>query len=137
MTPLCGTVIASDRTALAPTAEAPAQARRWARWLGPHLASETEEALRIVISELVSNSVVHAGLDNAQRIDVSADVYRDCISVTVCDHGRGIPAGVSRLRPEATRPGRRGMFLVHRLATRVRIDGPRGKVSFQLPRHPG
>ena len=87
-----------------------------------------------MVSELVTNSVLHAGLGEHDRIEVSVRLYEQCVRVTVRDNGRGIPAGVTTALPEATRLGQRGMFLVHRLSERVLIDGPLGKVSVQLPR---
>jgi anti-sigma regulatory factor (Ser/Thr protein kinase) len=126
--------IAEDRAALPPTLEAPSRARRWIGWLRPHLPPEAAGDLEIVVSELVTNAVLHAGLSEHNRIEVSARLYEDCVSITVCDNGRGIPADVSTALPEAARLGQRGMFLVHRLSARVLIDGPLGKVSVQLPR---
>ena len=128
------TPIVEDRAALAPTVEAPTRARRWLDWLRPHLPPETAADLDVVVSELVTNAVLHAGLGEDDRIEVCAQLFKECVRVAVRDGGRGIPADVSTALPETTRLGQRGLFLVHRLSSRVLIDGPLGKVSVQFPR---
>ena len=42
--------------------EAPAEARSWASWIDEYLARDGADDLRIVVGELVSNAVQHAGL---------------------------------------------------------------------------
>ena len=56
---------------------APARARAWVGWLEPYLAPERAEDVGIVVSELVTNAVLHAGLEEGDPIHLSARVHDD------------------------------------------------------------
>ena len=110
-------------------------ARGWIDWLSPFLSVEGALDARVVVSELVTNAVLHAGLITGDPIHVSARVHHDRIALVVCDCGRGIP--LFDAAPAASQAiGGRGLFIVQRLATRLLIDGPRGKVVVELGRAP-
>jgi anti-sigma regulatory factor (Ser/Thr protein kinase) len=74
----------------------------------------------LAVSELVTNSVRHAGLDPDDRIGVSADWSGARLRVQVRDGGRGGgPAAVSgSIRPAPGAESGWGLYLVHRLAAR-------------------
>jgi anti-sigma regulatory factor (Ser/Thr protein kinase) len=89
-----------------------------------NLLSETERSnLELMISELVTNCVRHAGMDeSADRIKVHAGVAPDRLRIEVCDTGRGFEPGPPQLRSlEAANGGLRGegglgLVLLDRLA---------------------
>ncbi len=45
--------------------------------------------LRLLVSELVTNSVLHGGAGPDDRVSVSVEQPDSCVRVEVCDHGRG------------------------------------------------
>jgi len=85
-------------TSLAPTVDAPAAARAFT---GQHLhrwhVDEAVEPAQWVISELVTNAVVHAGTDMTIRVSLSGRV-----GVAVGDRGSGWPPAPA---PGALTPG--------------------------------
>jgi hypothetical protein len=73
-------------TVLAPTVDAPAAARAFAGWhLGRWRAGEVIEAAQWVISELVTNAVVHAGTELTVRVSLAGRR----VGVAVGDRGTG------------------------------------------------
>jgi hypothetical protein len=73
-------------TVLAPTVDAPASARAFAGWhLGRWRAGEVVEAAQWVISELVTNAVVHAGTQLTARVSLAGRR----VGVAVGDRGTG------------------------------------------------
>jgi two-component sensor histidine kinase len=82
------------------------------------------------VSELVTNSVLHAGLRPDQEIEVAIDAA-DRVRVEVADHGRGVDEDGGGATDE--RDGRRGLFLVGLLATRWGVErSDRARVWFEL-----
>ena len=88
------------------------------------------EDVLLLVSELVTNAVVHAGSPAVVRLD--ADPER--IKVTVAD--RDPDKKPSMRVPDPTSPNGRGVLLVDRLAARWGVEPQRsGKlVWFELPR---
>lgn len=113
---------------------APARARAWIGWLEPYLTPERVDDAGIVMSELVTNAVLHAGLAEGDPIHIAARVHDDRVSIEACDHGDGIPVRQRRTLPPPASPGGRGLLIAEGLASRLPIDGPLGKVTFELPR---
>jgi anti-sigma regulatory factor (Ser/Thr protein kinase) len=130
----CPDALRSDHATFTPTAHASSEARVWLEWLDRYIGDDARIDLHLVVGELVTNAVLHAGLREDQRIHVSALVYPHTVRLTVADHGRGVPPFTSDRLPMPTQSGGRGLWLVHRLASRVLIDGPRGRVTVELPR---
>jgi anti-sigma regulatory factor (Ser/Thr protein kinase) len=113
------------------TQEAAAQARRALSRLRGDLDPPLMEALRLLVTELVTNSVKHAG---AEDVVLKVLVGRNAVWTEVTDPGPGFdPAGTGVPRPD--RSGW-GLFLVERLADRwgVNQDGAATKVWFELRR---
>jgi anti-sigma regulatory factor (Ser/Thr protein kinase) len=86
--------------------------------------SEREPALLLLVSELVTNSVRHAGLTEAERIRLRARRQdHQCAYVEVCDGGRSgrIP---NKREPslDALEPGGLGLMLVDEMADRWGIE---------------
>jgi DNA-binding NarL/FixJ family response regulator len=78
------------------------------------LGSEHGELLDIVellVSELVTNSVVHAA--SSPRVEV--ELRLDRVRVAVHDHDPSMP---QRRTPDVDRPGGRGLFLLDRMSSR-------------------
>ena len=87
-------------------------------------------SLELLISEVVSNAIVHAA--SAPRIE--AQLGPDTVRVAVYDDDPTLP---SHRQPDAERPGGRGLHLLDRLASRwgsERIDGDGKVVWFELDR---
>jgi anti-sigma regulatory factor (Ser/Thr protein kinase) len=91
--------------------------------LGGLLGEIERSNLELMISELVTNCVRHAGMqEGTDRIRVHAAVAPDRLRIEVCDTGRGFEPGPPRLRSfEAPGGGLRpdgglGLVLLDRLA---------------------
>ena len=113
---------------------APAEARRWAAWLRGTVEPATLEAIMVVVSELVTNAVRHAGLAAGAPIEVSGEVRRGRVTLMVRDRGVGLPAMAPPSAPPPSSAGSRGLYLVGRLSTRVLMDPPAGAVTCDFAR---
>jgi two-component sensor histidine kinase len=98
----------------APTA---AREARHAVASGGFVSSLQEPTLLLLVSELVSNSVRHAGLREDESIRLRAHSDRACTYVEVCDAGRsgGIPVKRENRPLDA---GGLGLVLVDEMADR-------------------
>jgi anti-sigma regulatory factor (Ser/Thr protein kinase) len=108
---------------LSPGPRAPAEARRS---LGASLGRVDEDLLgklRLLVSELVSNSVRHAGLQEDDLIRLSVWESAGRVHVEVTDPGDGFRPRVPD--PDPLNPTGWGLYLVDRLADRwgVASDG--------------
>jgi anti-sigma regulatory factor (Ser/Thr protein kinase) len=113
---------------VAPTA--PAEARRSLVPLDPVVPSDRLEDLRIMVSELVTNSVMHSGLKSGESISLMVKVLPERVRVEVADRGR-------RFLDVAKRPRKhhgRGLMIVDRLADRWGTErGAQTKVWAEMP----
>ena len=126
-------IIDGRSTKLTPGPNAPGQARRWISFFEGYLTPETAQDLEIVVSELVTNAVMHAGLSEDDSIELAAQVRGDNLRVTICDHGKGIhPDRLARAH-DATMMGGWGLEIVRQLTRRVLIDADDGRVTFEVP----
>ena len=115
-----------------PTAAGEARRALAARGL---VDAEREPALLLLVSELVTNSVRHAGLGEEERIRLRARSDDVCAHVEVCDTGRS--GRVPGKRPpslDALEPGGLGLMLVDEMAERwgVARDEDETCVWFEL-----
>lgn len=114
---------------LHPEPSSPAAARAAVRALlaRHHVDEEQSEVAVLVVSELVTNAVVHAGTP----VTVDADLEGGCLRVSVGDGSPEVPV-LRDVEPTAT--SGRGLRIVEQLADRWGIDpGDRGKaVWFEL-----
>jgi anti-sigma regulatory factor (Ser/Thr protein kinase) len=100
---------------LAADSRAPERARAWLHAV-PMPSALQHDAL-LIVSELVTNSVRHAGLAAHQLITVAVERTDEAVRIEVHDPGPGI-------RPESIDPpdpwcrGGRGLYLVERLSAR-------------------
>lgn len=105
---------------LAPDPEAPAHARRSVEDVADGLDQEALETLRLLVSELVTNSVRHARLERTQWIDLCLEAYDHTVRVSVTDPGVGFNPPVATPRPGE--PSGWGLYLVEQMADRWGID---------------
>jgi anti-sigma regulatory factor (Ser/Thr protein kinase) len=112
---------------------APGRARRALNRFAPALDARRLDEARLLISEIVTNSVRHAGAGPEETIDLSMSSTETMLRVAVSDHGGGFDPALQTLAPDEEREGGRGLFLVDALASRwgVRHDGP-AQVWFEL-----
>jgi anti-sigma regulatory factor (Ser/Thr protein kinase) len=106
---------------IAATPEAPTAARRWLDAL-TELRSLGQVAfdVRLLVTELVANSVRHAGLTASDRITVTLELSTERLRVEVRDPGTGFtfPDRPQKLRIE----GGRGLQIVAAIAHRWGIE---------------
>ena len=101
--------------------DAPACARRALAGLFPFVADEQFHYAELLVSELVTNSVRHAGLGPGDEVRVTIRLEDSTLRVEVADPGAGFDPAVQRDRPrarDAPTTGGYGLFLVAELATR-------------------
>lgn len=111
---------------------APGQARRALRRLDGRLSAGERSTLTLLVSELVTNAVLHAdGAGGVVRLRV--EVSDDAVHVAVADAGSGFVK-----RPPVPREGGRGgygLFLVEQMASRWGVErGGGAEVWFELDR---
>lgn len=118
---------------LAPASESPSVARRSLDGLEKFLSQEQLEYARLLVTELVTNSVLHASLGPHDDIRLWVGVSADGLRVEVSDLGIGFEkpsfnglSGESSLSLPATENEHgRGLYLLERLSDRwgVFLDG--------------
>ncbi len=94
---------------------APRRARRLAlQELDPHLDDQAASDVVLIISELVTNSVRHAGVDADAELSVHLVLFADRVRVTVSDPGSDLEPRLISIGPDAT--GGFGLRLVDHLS---------------------
>lgn len=115
---------------LRPEANSPAQARRSLEALRPGLNDLLVDDAKLLVSEIVSNSVRHASLDGTDAIEVRVRGSRSKLRVDVMDPGPGFDP--ERI-PPAEHEGGWGLRLLDRLATRWGVErNDETRVWFEL-----
>jgi two-component sensor histidine kinase len=111
---------------------APASARRARRAVGSlkgALPEATFESLLLIVSELVSNAVLHSGLGRGDRLVMKIRLLEDRLRIEVTDEG----VGFGRSTPSPGRDGGLGLVIVERLSDRWGHDrGPPTRVWAEL-----
>jgi anti-sigma regulatory factor (Ser/Thr protein kinase) len=104
-----------------PDVNAPLAARRALEWFSSQLEDDVFERSTLVVSEVVTNSVKHAGLTAAQPIDLEIGLTPDRLRVEITDDGHGYePVAIGPGRHDGT--GGWGLLLVDRLSDRWGVD---------------
>jgi anti-sigma regulatory factor (Ser/Thr protein kinase) len=119
---------------LRPTPGAVPDARSALETLGEQVSPQTLEDLRLLVSELVTNSVRHAGLGASQTIELKVKLSQDTVRVEVNDQGSGFEP--SPRTSDSEDESGWGLYLVSRLSDRwgVTSDGVT-RVWFELDRN--
>jgi integral membrane sensor domain MASE1 len=117
---------------LEPGPECPAHARAALSPLVGVIATQVHSDLRLLVSELVTNSVRHARLRPGDLIRLQVELSGRVLRVEVGDPGAGF--GPSGREPAAGEPGGWGLFLTERLADRWGVDRDRGWTTVWLER---
>jgi anti-sigma regulatory factor (Ser/Thr protein kinase) len=114
---------------------APGAARIAADASCQRLSPPDRQTVRLLVSELVTNSVRHAGGESIDPIVVRFAVRSGLVRVAVTDHGHGFEPGTAR--PEGEAESGYGLYLVDRLADRwgTHDDGGAMTVWFELTRN--
>jgi anti-sigma regulatory factor (Ser/Thr protein kinase) len=124
-----------------------AEARRALDELEDRVDPPVLEDLRLLVTELVTNSVRHADTEGEGRVEMSVRLDPELVRVEVRDEGRGFepvaegaggePGTERRSLDGELRHGGWGLYLVERVATRwgVRREGGT-RVWFELERAP-
>ena len=105
----------------APDIEAPAAARRVLDGFRGEFEEDVIERSALVVTEVVTNSVTHAGLAATQLIDVNIQELPGCLRVEVTDEGTAPFDPVVRL-PYPGQLGGRGFWMVDQLSDRWGVD---------------
>ena len=94
--------------------EAPARARRWVLSCLPgEPIGPAQGDVAVIVSELVTNSVVHAHADSSQLLTISVAKLEDRLRIAVTDNGS---ESVPHLREaDDDRPGGLGLRIIDRL----------------------
>jgi anti-sigma regulatory factor (Ser/Thr protein kinase) len=118
---------------LFPSRLAPAAARGALAPLGGIVSEDTLKATELLVSELVTNAVRHAGLRSEDWIDMRVEVLDDRVRVSVTDPGHGFARPPPDPRPD--RSSGWGLFLVGQIADRWGLERERETaVWFEIER---
>lgn len=118
---------------LIPSRIAPAAARGALGPLEGAMDRETLESTTLLVTELVTNAVLHAGLRSEDWIGLTVEVSDDRVRARVTDRGAGFARPPPD--PQVEDPSGWGLFLVSRLADRWGIErGRETLVWFEIDR---
>ena len=114
--------------------ESAATARQAVGELSDQLPEEVLGDVRLLVSELVTNALRHAGLGDNDRIELAVGVTDAAVRVEVTDHGRGFDPQAIPTDPEVAEGW--GLYLVATLSDRWGAESDEGatRVWFELDR---
>jgi anti-sigma regulatory factor (Ser/Thr protein kinase) len=119
---------------LHPVAESVPRARRWfRRFIAPYAPACSVDDCALMISELVTNAIVHGRSDDPWLVRV--EWFRAGSSLRVEVHNPGFPADVRLRRPDANDAHGRGLLLVDSIAASWHAEPSRfggTVVSFEM-----
>ena len=117
-------MIAEIDLRLPPEPEVVTTARHALDQLTDLLPPEKLEDVRLVVSELVTNSILHAGLSPEEQISLKVTVSDEAVRGSVCDPGPGLGMP-SEPSPRSDLSGGRGLPIVETITDRWGIEGNR------------
>ena len=106
---------------LTPNSEAVLAARHSLDRLEGLLVPEKLEEVRLIVSELVTNSVRHAGLSPDEQISLAVVISAGSVRGRVCDPGPGFKKP-SEPRPRTDMSGGWGLPIVERISDRWGVE---------------
>ena len=106
---------------LAPEPEVVTDARHALDRLADLLPPEKLEYVRLVVSELVTNSILHAGLSPEDQISLTVTVSASSVRGKVCDPGPGFEAS-SEPCPRSDLSGGWGLPIVETVSDRWGVE---------------
>jgi anti-sigma regulatory factor (Ser/Thr protein kinase) len=118
---------------LARDPDSPAEARRALGEVSDHLSPRRLEDAQLLVSELVTNAIRHAGLHDDDQIKLVVVAGDRALRIEVCDPGHGFE--VTEPDPDPTRPSGWGLYLVRELSDRWGVErDAETRVWFELDR---
>jgi anti-sigma regulatory factor (Ser/Thr protein kinase) len=119
---------------LASSIDAAAEARRALDGVSDELSGPRMRDVRLLVSELVTNAVRHAGIDAGDPIRLMIAVDGAAVRVEIRDGGSGFEPRAPE--PDPTRASGWGLFLVDELADRwgVQPADPGTLIWFEIDR---
>jgi len=116
--------------------KAAGQAREALEGLAPELPAAVLEDVRLLVSELVTNSVRHARLDQSGQVELVVDIDPDTVRVEVVDPGPGFER--TEIVPSIYQTSGWGLYFVGEIADRWGVfnDGAT-HVWFEMDLSPG
>jgi anti-sigma regulatory factor (Ser/Thr protein kinase) len=85
------------------------------------VSTDRVDDVRLLVSEVVTNALRHAGLDDSGSIALAVDVSHDRVRVEVADRGPGFDPGALR-EPSVDQVGGWGLVLVEQLSDRWGVE---------------
>ena len=118
----CGfLMVAEINVRLTPDPEVVTTARHALDRLADFLPPEKLEDIRLVVSELVSNSILHAGLSSDEQISLTVSVSASSVRGRVCDPGPGFEVP-SKPCPRPDLRGGWGLPIVEMISDRWGVE---------------
>jgi anti-sigma regulatory factor (Ser/Thr protein kinase) len=112
---------------IAATPDAAASARRWLDGIAPLRAlGQVGFDVRLLATELVSNSVRHAGLDASEEIELRLDLTTTRLRMEVRDSGTGFDPTLRER--DSSSEGGRGLLIVAAIAHRWGLETADGSL---------
>jgi anti-sigma regulatory factor (Ser/Thr protein kinase) len=106
------------------SAHAAADVRAWLDEIAPlRVLGQAAFDARLLVTELVANSVRHAGVRGSEQITVRLTLRDAILRVEVIDPGTGFAVEDRPLRPVG--PGGRGLLIVDAVSSRWGVNGRR------------
>jgi anti-sigma regulatory factor (Ser/Thr protein kinase) len=116
---------------LARDPDSAAEARRALGEVSDHLSPRRLEDAQLLVSELVTNAIRHAGLADDAVIKLVVMTAEDALRIEVCDSGQGFE--MAEPEPDPARPSGWGLYLVRELSDRWGVErNDETRVWFEL-----
>ncbi len=101
--------------------------------MSDHLSPRRLEDARLLVSELVTNAIRHAGLEDDDVIRLVVVTADRKLRIEVCDPGQGFE--LSEPEPNPAQPSGWGLYLVRELSDRWGVErNEETRVWFELDR---
>jgi anti-sigma regulatory factor (Ser/Thr protein kinase) len=118
------------RLSLAADTSAPAEARRAVDEMETELGDRLAEDIRLLVSELVTNSIRHSGAPTNRPIEFALTTSTEVVRIEVMDRGQWRPPS-----PDPDGTSGWGLYLVDRLADRWGVEHDGGTCAwFEIDR---